>query len=68
MSTTDDAKQLKLYQDFFPLFWDSPNVKGITIWGWVVGQTWSMAPDSGLITSGGAKRPAFTWLLQKIGK
>ena len=68
LSTKDDAVQLKLYQDYFPLFWNSPNVKGITIWGWVVGQTWSMAPDSGLITSSGTKRPAFTWLLQQIGK
>ena len=68
LSTKDDAKQLKLYQDYFPLFWKSPNVKGITIWGWVVGQTWNLAPDSGLITSTGTKRPAFTWLLQQIGK
>ena len=68
MSTKDDAAQMKLYQDYFPLFWNSANVKGITIWGWVVGQTWSMAPDSGLITSSGTKRPAFTWLLQQIGK
>jgi endo-1,4-beta-xylanase len=68
MSTKDDAAQLKLYQTYWPLFWDSANVKGITIWGWVVGQTWSMAPDSGLITSSGTKRPAFTWLLQQMGK
>ena len=68
LSTKDDAAQLKLYKDYFPLFWNSENVKGITIWGWVVGQTWSMAPDSGLITSSGTKRPAFTWLLQQIGR
>lgn len=68
LSTKDDAVQLKLYQDFWPLFWNSPNVKGITLWGWVVGRTWSLAPDSGLITSSGTKRPAFTWLLQQIGK
>jgi endo-1,4-beta-xylanase len=68
ISTKDDALQLSLYQQHFQLFWDNPNVKGITIWGWVVGQTWSMAPDSGLITSSGTKRPAFTWLLQTIGK
>jgi endo-1,4-beta-xylanase len=68
ISTKDDAAQLTLYKQYFPLFWESPNVKGITIWGWVVGQTWSMAPDSGLITSSGSKRPAFTWLLQQIGK
>ncbi len=68
ISTKDDAAQLTLYKQYFPLFWNSANVKGITIWGWVVGQTWSMAPDSGLITSSGSKRPAFTWLLQQIGK
>ena len=68
ISTTDDALQLDLYQQYFPLFWESPNVKGITIWGWVVGHTWSMAPDSGLITTSGTKRPAFTWLLETIGR
>jgi endo-1,4-beta-xylanase len=68
LSTKDDALQLKLYQTYWPLFWDSPNVKGITIWGWVVGMTWSMAPDSGLITQSGTKRPAFNWLLQQMGK
>jgi endo-1,4-beta-xylanase len=68
MSTKDDSAQLTLYKQYFPLFWESPNVKGITIWGWVVGQTWSMAPDSGLVTTSGTKRPAFTWLLQQIGK
>ena len=68
ISTKDDALQLSLYKQHFQLFWDSPNVKGITIWGWVVGQTWSMAADSGLITSSGTKRPAFTWLLQTIGR
>jgi len=68
ISTKDDAAQLAMYKQYFPLFWGSANVKGITIWGWVVGQTWSLAPDSGLITSSGTKRPAFTWLLQQIGK
>lgn len=68
ISTKDDNAQLTMYKQYFPLFWESANVKGITIWGWVVGQTWSMAPDSGLITSSGTKRPAFTWLLQQIGK
>ncbi len=68
ISTKDDNQQLDLYKQYFTLFWQSPNVKGITIWGWVVGQTWSMAPDSGLITSSGTKRPAFTWLLQLLGR
>ncbi|MGC4069372.1 MAG: endo-1,4-beta-xylanase [Polyangiaceae bacterium] len=68
LSTKDDALQLKLYQDYWPLFWNNANVKGITIWGWVVGRTWNLAPDSGLITSTGTKRPAFTWLLQQMGK
>jgi endo-1,4-beta-xylanase len=68
ISTKDDALQLSLYKQHFQHFWDNPSVKGITIWGWVVGQTWSMAPDSGLITSSGTKRPAFTWLLETIGK
>ena len=36
LSTKDDALQLKLRQTYWPLFWERSNVKGITIWDWVV--------------------------------
>jgi endo-1,4-beta-xylanase len=67
ISTTDDNQQLQMYQRYFPLFRDSPHVKGITIWGWIYGKTWSPSPYSGLIRSG-SFRPAMTWLMQQLGR
>jgi hypothetical protein len=42
-------------------------VKGITIWGWIYGKTWSYAAQSGLIRNGGP-RPAMTWLMEELGR
>ncbi|MES1157659.1 MAG: hypothetical protein ABUL67_01040 [Haliangium ochraceum] len=44
----------------------SPDIKGITLWGHVVGATWK--PNTGLVTTGGAKRPALTWLMTFLGR
>ena len=67
IDTTDDARQLALYKQFFPLFSGSGYVKGITIWGWVFGQTWSSAPNSGLIRNG-TPRPAMSYLMEQLGR
>jgi len=58
---TNDQVQLQNYQAHFPVFWDHPHVKGITIWGYVNGRTW--IEGSGLIQDNGTPRPAMTWLL-----
>ncbi|HET7541540.1 MAG TPA: endo-1,4-beta-xylanase [Polyangiaceae bacterium] len=67
IDSTDDAKQLSLYQQYFPLFKSAGYVKGITIWGWIFGQTWSAAPNSGLIRNG-TPRPAMTYLMEQLGR
>lgn len=67
IDSTDDAKQLSLYQQYLPLFMGAKYVKGITIWGWIYGQTWSQAPNSGLIKSG-SPRSAMTYLMQQLGR
>jgi endo-1,4-beta-xylanase len=64
---TDDEAQLRYYQDYYPYFRDSGLVKGITIWGWIYGKTWSVAPNSGLVRNG-TSRPAMTWLMQELGR
>lgn len=64
---TDDQAQLRYYQDYFPYFRDSGYVKGITIWGWIYGKTWSVAPNSGLVRNG-QSRPAMTWLMQQLDR
>ncbi len=67
LSYTDDNQQLTAYQQWFPMLRDSGYVKGITIWGWIYGKTWSPSPNSGLIRNG-AFRPAMTWLMQQLGR
>jgi len=67
IDTTDDARQLSLYKQYFPLFTSTSYVKGITIWGWIFGQTWASAPNSGLIRSG-TPRPAMTYLMEQLGR
>lgn len=62
--TGDDATQLSRYKEKFPVFWQNPNVKGITIWGWIEGETW--IEGTHLISKSGVERPALTWLKQYL--
>ena len=48
------------------ILWNDNNVKGITIWGYIVGQTWEA--NTGLMTSTGTMRPAMTWLTQFLNR
>lgn len=61
---TNDQRQLQNFQAHFPVFYNHPHVKGITIWGYVVGRTW--IEGSGLIQDNGTPRPAMTWLMNYI--
>jgi endo-1,4-beta-xylanase len=60
INLADDAQQQKVLESQFTMFWNDDNVKGITLWGYVVGSTWKA--DTGLLTASGTKRPALTWL------
>jgi GH35 family endo-1,4-beta-xylanase len=59
-----DEEQLKNYQAQFPVFYNHPHIKGITLWGYVVGKTW--VSGTGLIQDDGSPRPAMTWLMDYI--
>ena len=63
--TGDDNTQLQRYKEKFPVLWEYPAVKGVTLWGWVQGQTWK--DNTHLITSSGAERPALKWLKEYLG-
>lgn len=63
--TGDDNTQLQRYQQKFPVLWEHSAVKGITLWGYIQGQTWR--DGTHLITSSGAERPALQWLRQYLG-
>jgi endo-1,4-beta-xylanase len=62
IDVADDNQQKTIMESQFTMFWNDTNVKGITIWGYIVGQTWQT--NSGLMTSSGTMRPAMTWLMQ----
>jgi endo-1,4-beta-xylanase len=54
--------QLAAYQRIFPVFWEHPAVRGVTIWGHVRGFHWRNAQGAWLMYPNGGERPALTWL------
>jgi len=66
LNIADDTRQRDVMQSQFTMLWNNPNVKGITIWGYIVGSTWQT--NTGLMTSSGTMRPAMTWLLDFLNR
>jgi endo-1,4-beta-xylanase len=64
IANNTDASQLAKYQDVFPGFWEHSSVKGVTLWGYIVGETWR--DGTGLVTVNGTERPAMVWLKQYV--
>ena len=60
VANNTEAGQLAKYQDVFPGFWEHASVKGVTLWGYIVGQTWR--DGTGIVNSNGTERQAMTWL------
>jgi endo-1,4-beta-xylanase len=56
----NDSNQLSLYKEKFPVLWEHPAVEGITLWGYIEGQTWKN--NTHLVTAQGVERPALKWL------
>jgi endo-1,4-beta-xylanase len=56
-----DARQLADYQRVFPLFWEHPAVKGVTLWGFRPG-LWRDKQKANLVRQDGSERPALIWL------
>lgn len=56
-----DEIQLEDYQRIFPVFWEHPAVKGITLWGFRPGH-WRTTQGAYLVLDNGAERPAMKWL------
>ena len=57
-TANDDATQLAEYQRVFPLFWENPAIRGMSLFGYLPGTD----ANSFLAYSNGAERPALTWL------
>lgn len=60
-----DAQQLKDYQRVFPVFWNHPGVRGVTLWGFRPG-LWRDRQRAYLIDKDGSERPALTWLREYV--
>ena len=56
------ANQAAKYKELFPVFWEHPAVAGITLWGYVEGQTWRSG--SGILNSNGTEKEAMIWMKQ----
>lgn len=62
-SQGDDQTQLSNYQNKFAVFLDHPVIQGITLWGYIQGETWR--DNTHLVSSGSigaSERPAMQWL------
>lgn len=66
LNIADDNQQKNQFQSLFTMFWNDNNVKGVTVWGYIEGQTWET--NSGLMSSSGTMRPAMTWLMSFLGR
>ncbi len=66
VARTNDQEQLQIMKTQFTYFYEHPSVKGLTLWGYVVGRTW--VNGSGLIQDNGTPRPAMTWLMDYLGR
>ena len=65
-SQPDDVAQLARYQALFPVFWEHPAVKGVTLWGYVQGAHWRTGTGAWLMYTNGAERPALQWLTNYV--
>lgn len=61
VSTTNDNIQKQCYQEQITEFMNADYVYGITLWGYIYGQTWTTGGYSGIIRNG-SDRPAMAWL------
>jgi endo-1,4-beta-xylanase len=56
-----DAYQLSEFQRVFPIFWENPDVLGVSMWGWRVGM-WRSDQGCFLVDWNEQERPAMEWL------
>jgi endo-1,4-beta-xylanase len=62
INESNDQTQLQYYQSVFPLLYQFPDVKGITLWGYEEYNIWQT--NAYLVTDRLAERPALQWLRQ----
>jgi endo-1,4-beta-xylanase len=65
INDANDSSQATTYSNHFNVFLNTSYVKGVTVWGWIVGRTWMT--NSGIV-NGTTPRAAMTWLMTKLGR
>ncbi|MDZ7271218.1 MAG: endo-1,4-beta-xylanase [candidate division KSB1 bacterium] len=58
----DNNVQLQQYQIYFPIFWNHPAVRGITLWGYWELDVWTAHPYTFVLDYTGRERPSMQWL------
>lgn len=64
-NTHTEAAQAAKYQELFPVMWEHPAVKGITLWGYIYSETagtYTWLARTGIVNPDGSERAAMTWL------
>ena len=64
----NDSVQLAQYQIYFPIFWEDPGVKGMTLWGYIQNDVWTTHPNTYLLRTDGSERPVLQWLRHYVQK
>lgn len=64
VARVDDAQQLNIIQQQFPIFYQHPHVKGITFQGYLYGKSWTTG--TWLLSTDGTPRPAMNWLMDYL--
>ncbi len=60
----DDEGQLEDYKRIFPIIWEHPSVKGVTLWGYVP-PIWV---DNAELIRNNTERPALIWLREYVAE
>jgi endo-1,4-beta-xylanase len=64
INISDDQAQLNRFKTLFPILWQHPAVKGVTLWGYKEHHIWQ--EKAYLLRADGTERPALTWLKQYL--
>ncbi|WP_437827132.1 endo-1,4-beta-xylanase [Sorangium sp. So ce1153] len=62
----DDNQQKRVMEEQFTMYWNHPSIKGITLWGYIVGTTWR--DNTGIQRQDGTMRPAMQWLMEFLDR
>jgi GH35 family endo-1,4-beta-xylanase len=62
IGTDDDSLQKACFAEHIPAFMESEYVAGVTLWGYIYGETPWMSPTNTGLIKNGENRPAMDWL------